>query len=63
MDIYHLRFFKYDEDGVEFLRASFPNDISEDELKKQSLVLKNLLGEFYETSNPDILKKIIYYIQ
>lgn len=60
LDIYHLRFFKYDEDGVDFLRTTFPNNISENELKEQALVLKKLLGEFYETSNPDILKKIIY---
>jgi hypothetical protein len=60
LDIYHLRFFEYGEDGTDFLKTSFPNDINENEFKEHLLIMKQLIGEFYETSNPDILKKIIF---
>jgi hypothetical protein len=60
LDIYNLRFFKYEENGIEFLKTNFPNNLSDEEIKIKAEEFKKLIGEFYTTKNPDILKQIIF---
>lgn len=60
LDIYNLRFFTYEETGIEFLRTNFPTNISEEEFIIKAAEFRELIGEFYTTKNPDILKKIIF---
>jgi hypothetical protein len=60
LDIFHLRFFKYGEDGLTFMRSNFQTDITDEELMIGIQIFKNNLYDVYENGNIESLKQIIF---